>query len=265
MSVLQSVILGIVQGLTEFLPVSSSGHLLLFGKLLGVESQPLVFDIILHVGTLSAVVIVFHKDIWNMLRHPLSKPVRLLVLATIPAVIFTLLFNKFVEASFEGTFLGFGFILTAVILFFADRKETFRPRKFSHMGASDALIMGGMQAVAILPGVSRSGSTIAGGLFAGLDRQLAARFGFLMSIPAILGSLVFKFKDFMELGSGDIGTLAIVLGLLAALVTGIFAIKFMMKMVAEKKLSVFAIYVLILGAFVVFDQLVTNILFVNPF
>ncbi len=258
MTFLQAVFLGFVQGMTEFLPVSSSGHLVLAQIILGVDTPPLVMEIILHIGTLIAVIMVLYKDIWHMLRQPFGKLVRYLVLATIPAVAVTLLFNSFIEDTFGGKFLGFGFLLTALLLFWAEKKHPRYSRKFHDMKASDALIMGGMQAVALFPGISRSGSTLVGGLWAGLDRQLAVRFSFLMSIPAILGSVVFKFKDIFTQGPGDVSTIALVFSILISTLTGILAIRFMLKLVQNKKLYGFAIYVAIFGVFVLFCQLVTG-------
>ena len=268
MSIIQAVILGLIQGLTEFLPVSSSGHLVLFRNLMSVEAAPLVFEVVVHVGTLIAVCAVFYRDIWYMIRHPLSKQTIYLVVATIPAVIVTLLFSDFVEGAFEGAMLGFGFLITAGILCLSEylAAHNRKNRSFREMKATDALVMGCMQAVALVPGISRSGSTISGGLFTGLNRKLAAKFSFLMSVPAILGSLVFEFKDLVEFGSsGEVGWLVILIGALVAAVSGFFAIKYMMKLISEKKLYVFAIYVAIVGVFVLFDQLVTNWFFTNPF
>jgi undecaprenyl-diphosphatase len=132
------------------------------------------------------------------------------------------------------------------------------------MKTTDALAMGGMQAVALFPGISRSGSTIAGGLFAGLDRQLAARFAFLMSVPAILGSLLFKFKDLLA-GAEAMGWAPLVTGAVIAAVSGYLAIKYMLYLVRNKKLYGFAVYVAVLGALVLLDQFVFNIVFSNPF
>ena len=168
MTFLQAIFLGIVQGLTEFLPVSSSGHLVLARTLLGIQTEPLIMEVILHLGTLIAVLLVFYKDIIALFRHPLGKTMRLLVIATIPAVIATLLLDNLIEEAFGGRFLSFGFLITAVLLCIAERKQVRRPRKYRQMNNWDALAMGGMQAVAMFPGVSRCGSTRVGGLFRAL-------------------------------------------------------------------------------------------------
>lgn len=256
MTFLQAIFMGIVQGLTEFLPVSSSGHLVLARTLLGIETQPLVMEVILHLGTLVAVLLVFYKDVWALIRHPLGKTMRLLVIATIPAVVATIFLDNLIEQAFGGRFLSFGFLITAVLLCVAERKQVRHPRRYRDMNNLDALAMGGMQAVAMFPGVSRSGSTLVGGLFCGLDRNLAVRFSFLMSIPAILGSLVFKFKDMITLGPGDVSTVAIIFSVLTAAIVGLMSIRFMLRMVRNHKLYGFAIYVGCVGLFVLICQLI---------
>lgn len=255
MTFLQAIFLGIVQGLTEFLPVSSSGHLVLARTLLGIQTEPLIMEVILHLGTLIAVLLVFYKDIIALFRHPLGKTMRLLVIATIPAVIATLLLDNLIEEAFGGRFLSFGFLITAVLLCIAERKQVRRSRKYRQMNNWDALAMGGMQAVAMFPGVSRSGSTLVGGLFRGLDRNLAVRFSFLMSIPAILGSVVFKFKDMITQGPGDVSTVAIIFSVLVSALVGLMSIRFMLRLVRNHKLYGFAIYVACMGVFVLVCQL----------
>ena len=266
LAVWQAILLGIVQGITEFLPISSSGHLLVAGTLLGIQAPPLAFEIVLHVGTLVSVLIMFRKDILAMLKHPLGKMVQYLVIATIPAVIIALLLNGFIDQISDGRFLGFEFLATAALLAISERKLVRNPRKFTEMNAVDAVAMGGMQALgAVFPGVSRSGSTIVGGLFRGLDRKLCARFTFLMSIPAILGSLVFKLKDLMDLGSGgDIPVFALVMGTLAAAVFGVLSIRFMLNLISRKRLYGFALYVGILGLVVLILQIL-GVLFIPLF
>ncbi len=257
MAVWQAILLGVVQGITEFLPISSSGHLLVFSTVLGIKTQPLLFEIVLHAGTLVSVLLMFWKDIVAMLKHPLGKMVQYLVIATIPAVIVALLLGGVIDQIADGRFLGFEFLLTAALLAVSERKLVRNPRKFTEMNSVDALTMGGMQALgAVFPGVSRSGSTIVGGLFRGLDRKLCARFTFLMSIPAILGSLVFKIKDLMELGSGsDTPVFALAIGALSAAVFGILSIRLMLNLISRKRLYGFALYVGLLGLVVLILQI----------
>ena len=255
MTVWQAMILGLVQGVTEFLPVSSSGHLLVVRTLLGTQAEPLLFEIVVHVGTLIAVMLIFWRDIVIMLKHPFGKMARYLVIATIPAIIVALLFGDLVEEAFGGRFLGIGFLVTALLLTLSESKRVHNPRNFSRMKIADPVIIGSMQAIALFPGISRSGSTIVGGLFRGLDRKLCARFSFLMSIPAILGSLVFKFKDLMSLGSDGTSAWALIIGALFAAVSGFLAVRYMIRMISHKKLYGFAIYVGALGVIVIVCQL----------
>ena len=256
MNLWQAILLGLVQGLCEFLPVSSSGHLVLFQAILGVDDPGILLDTLLHVGTLIAIFVAFWKDIWAMIRRPLSKPVYLLVVATIPAVIATLLLGDFFERAFTGEFLGLGFLATSVILFVSGRRQGHR-REVTY---ADAAVMGCFQAFAILPGVSRSGSTISGGLLRGVDREEAARFSFLMSIPAILGSVVLQVKDLVTGGIETSLTLGpVIVGMVVAALSSLAAIKLMLCIVRRTTLKWFALYTAVLGVLVCLDQWVFHI------
>jgi len=275
MNIASAVLLGIIQGLTEFLPVSSSGHLVLFQKIFGIEEPALLFDTMLHVGTLAAVIAVLWTDIWAILRK-LNQPLTAyLIIATIPAVIFALVFRKPIEKAFEtGQFLGFCFLLTSALLAMAEllskRAAHSNLKKAGEMNWLDALIIGILQAVAIIPGVSRSGATLSGALSRRLNRSFAARFSFLLSIPAILGAAVFQLKGLIKGGetaadaqalSGGIGTATIIAGTLSAAIVGFFAVRLMLKIVRERSLWGFAIYTGALGLLVLVDQLVTHLVF----
>jgi undecaprenyl-diphosphatase len=251
MGVLESIVLGIVQGLTEFLPVSSSGHLVLLQNVFGFSEPQLFFDTMLHLGTLIAVVVVMWKSILDLFR----KPIRLvyLVIATLPAIAVTLLLKDFIEGTFTGKYLGYGFLLTAIFLTAAELLSN-RISKRRQVNAGVALGMGVMQAIAIFPAVSRSGSTIAGGLALGVGRREAAAFSFLMSIPAILGSVVLQGYEVVKAQTIPADILPTVIGTACAAVTGFFAIKFMMALISKKKLYGFAIYVALLGIWVLLDQ-----------
>ena len=235
MGIIEAVILGAVQGLTEFLPVSSSGHLVLLQKIFGISEPVLLFDTMVHVGTLAAVFVVLWKDIWGILRRIIQPVTDFLILATIPTVIVALLLKDQIEAAFEsGQFLGFAFLFTALALFASEAlaKRPGRVKPAESMGVLDALTIGLCQAVAIIPGVSRCGLTLSGALSRKLDRVFAARFAFLLSIPAILGALVLQVKDLADGGSaGGIGTAPIIAGTVTAAIVGFFAIKFMLKIV----------------------------------
>jgi undecaprenyl-diphosphatase len=263
MDILQAVILGIVQGLTEFLPVSSSGHLVLMQKIFGIEEAALFFDTMLHAGTLLAVFAVLWQDIWAILKKPFQPLLFFLILATLPAVAAALAFRKPLEYAFEsGQFLGISFLVTSALLVIAEllsRRARAREglKNAKSMNWLDALVIGVLQAIAIIPGVSRSGATISGALSRKLDRDFAARFSFLLSIPAILGAVVLHSKDLVSgtPADGGIGAAAVIAGSLTAAVVGFFAIKFMLKIIKEKSLFGFAIYTAILGLLVIVDQL----------
>ncbi|MDO5110799.1 MAG: undecaprenyl-diphosphate phosphatase [Clostridia bacterium] len=260
MSIWIAVLLGLVQGLCEFLPVSSSGHLVLLQTICGVEGDVLLFDTLLHVGTLIAVCAVFYKELWEMLKKPFQKKVYLLLVATVVTSAIALLFEEQIEALFAGQLLGVGFLLTALILMVSE-KMTDGKRSITDMNYAQAAGVGLVQAVAILPGVSRSGSTIAGSRFFGLNKGAAAEFSFILSIPAILGSCVLQAKDLLTEGTGGIGVLPVLVGMTIAAISGYFAIRWMLKLIKEKSLIGFAVYVGILGVLVLLDQYVTHIFF----
>jgi len=284
MSIIHAIVLGIIQGLTEFLPVSSSGHLVLFQKIFGISEAALLFDTMLHVGTLAAVVAVLWKDIWAILRK-LNQPLTAyLIIATVPTVIAALVFRKPLERAFEtGHFLGFAFLVTSALLAVAEllarrgavKSSTAKSKSPTALRLSlklpDALVIGVMQAIAIIPGISRSGATLSGALSRRLDRDLAARFSFLLSIPAILGAVVFQLKDLVKgdeaeaVGSvtapDGIGTAAMIAGTLSAAIVGFFAVRLMLKIVREKSLWGFAIYTGVLGALVLLDQFALRLVF----
>ncbi len=255
MDLLQAIVLGAAQGFTEFLPVSSSGHLVLLQNIFGIGGDvPMIFDIMLHVGTLISVFVVLWKDIWAILRHPLQNKLGMLVLATIPAVVVALLFEDQISTAFDGQYLAYCFYATAAILIVAEVIATRIKAKRQEVVLPNALAMGCMQALAIFPGISRSGSTLAGGLASGLNRNTAARYSFIMSIPVILGSLVVGAKDLKENGMGEVGGLEILVGTAIAAVCGFVAIKFMLNLIQRKRLYGFAIYVACVATFVLLDQ-----------
>jgi undecaprenyl-diphosphatase len=280
MSVFQAIILGLIQGITEFLPVSSSGHLVLFQKIFKITEPALLFDTLVHCGTLAAVVVVLRRDILNILTRLLQPLTLYLIIATIPAVIIALLFKGSIEEAFNsGAFLGFAFLITAALLCFSE--VLFRrpgkpgglpgliegaglPRNQDEMSWRDALVIGALQAVAIMPGVSRSGATLSGALSRRLDRDFAARFSFLLSIPAILGALVLQIKDLAgeaPQAAPGIGALPLAAGALSAALVGFFSIRIMLKIVREKSLLGFAVYTALLGTLVLVDRFAVHLVF----
>lgn len=266
MTNLQALILGIVQGLTEFLPVSSSGHLVLVPYLLNwqiPEEQVFVFDVLVQLGTLVAVIIYFWKDLWSIATAFVTSfwkreeyrrtEVRLgwfIILATIPAVILGLLFKDTFEAAFSNppmtaAFLGF----TALLLIAAEAFGK-RSRTMEQLNWLDALIVGFFQVLALFPGVSRSGATITGGMTRGLDRRGAARFSFLIAVPSMLGAGVLATLDLLQvpdLGS-FIGPMAI--GFITAGVVGYFSIHWLLRYLTRNPLNYFAIYLVIVSTLV---------------
>ena len=261
MNTIEAFFLGAIQGLTEFLPISSSGHLLLLEKLMNIDAHSgdlLLLNILLHFGTLAAVFMVYWRRILFMIRHPFKSELPLLVIATIPAVIAALVVD-FSEA-FEGKFIIWSFYLTSVVLVAGSIINKRRHKNRSmHKPVRwyDAVVMGVMQAIAILPGLSRSGSTISGGVASGLSRKRAADFAFLMSIPAILGSAVLELKDviFGEV-SVSLQFLPTLVGVVAAAVFGLIAIKGFLALIRKISMNVFAVYTFLLGSFLLLNKYV---------
>jgi undecaprenyl-diphosphatase len=259
MTILQALILGIVQGLTEFLPVSSSGHLLMFQKLMEVDMENIVtFDLALHFATLVAVVAVLWRDVLEMIKHPFSKLTLLVVAGTIPTVIIAFLFQDLFEHLLKsGVSVGIEFLFTGAILLYAECAKN-RQKGLAQMKYADAVVIGIAQGIAILPAVSRSGLTLAGALFRGLNREFALRFSFLMSIPVILGPALLDVVDFVQgdkTASLGMTPVAFALGMLAAAVSGYLAVRFMLRIFTKWSLKVFSYYVFAIGLLVLIDQL----------
>ncbi|MDR2808264.1 MAG: undecaprenyl-diphosphate phosphatase [Spirochaetaceae bacterium] len=250
MTILEAIILGAVQGLTEFLPVSSSGHLVLLQQLMHIEAPSLFFDTMLHVGTLLAVFVVLWPDIWALLRQPIQPLTSFLVLATLPTVIVALFLRDFIETFFESSnFLGIAFLITGIALFVAEyiSKRPGRFRSDLELNGRDALLVGIMQSIALLPGISRSGFTVAAALSCRLERGFAARFSFLLSIPAIIGAVIFQVQELPDKVSLSLYSMPIIAGTFTAAVVGFISIKIMLKLIQEHSLRIFACYTVILG------------------
>lgn len=250
MELWKALLLGLVQGLTEFLPISSSGHLVFGNYLLGIENATIVFEVAVHVGTLVAVLVYFRKDlamvIVDFFKGGEGRWVGwMIILGTIPTVIIGLCFKDFFESVFHAPKFAAGGLLVTSVLMFAGEKVRRGERKLTKIRWIDALVVGLLQGMAIMPGISRSGSTISAGLFAGLDRDAAARYSFLLSIPAILGALVLNLKDFAAIDSGLL--MPSVLGAVVAAVSGYAAIGILMAVLRKGKLYGFVIYTLLVG------------------
>lgn len=255
MNWIEAIILGIIQGLTEFLPVSSSGHLEISKFILGDTSLPeesLLMTVVLHAATAISTIVVFRKDILEilggLLQFKWNEQTRFslaIVLSMIPAALVGVLLEEEIEALFGGRLLLVGsmLIITAVLLLFADRAKT-TGKGVSYL---NAIIIGVAQAIAIMPGISRSGATISTSVILGIDRAKSARFSFLMVVPLILGAMA---KDLLsgEISYSSDQMIPLAIGFVAAFVTGILACTWMISLVKKAKLSWFAIYCFIVGA-----------------
>ncbi len=268
MTILDGAFLGLVQGLGEFLPVSSSGHLLLARFFLNIQTDApamKMLDILLHVGTLIPVLLIFRKDWVDMILHPVrNKTLLLLVIASVPTLVIYLAAKKIAPPGFSvfdsGWFLGTSFLITALFLLLCDRLSFRKPNANGRVGIPQAVVMGLFQGIGLIPGVSRSGSTILGGVSTGLSRTNAAKFSFMMSAPAIVGSLLMEGKDAVEEGYiGNIAPVPSLVGIIVAAAVGYLAIRFMLKIIARVPLSWFALYLAVIGIIFLVLQLTGSI------
>lgn len=239
MDILKYIFLGILQGLTEFLPVSSSGHLVLFEKL-GVVEPSLFFNLVLHVATLLAVFMVLRKDVWEWIKHPFSKEAVWIYILSIPTVIISIVSTLWLKDLLLGKYLPTGFFITSAVLFMT----TIKIKDNKDLTYKNALITGIAQGIAILPGVSRSGITIATMQLQGITREKAVILSFLMSIPVIIGGALF---EGIKEGVGDYNTMYLLIGGISAFLSGVFALKVMVKFFAKLSFAPFAIYTFLLG------------------
>lgn len=278
MSYIEAIVLGIVQGLTEFLPVSSSGHLLMLQHFFGIEADSvLIFTLLLHVGTLISVFFCYWNDIWELIKELFitigdlvkgkglrlsERPVRklgvMIIVASIPTAIIGILFEDMFEGFYE-TLLptGVGLLFTGVLLWIAQNNKK-NTTDIKDMTFKQALAVGTMQGIAICPGISRSGSTLFGGLKTGLQRDFAVKFAFLVSIPSILGSLIFEGGS--DAMASVVGTSMgpVIAGCIAAAISGVLAIKTMITVVRKLSLRYFSIYVWLVGTALIIYTLVNR-------
>jgi len=268
MNFIQSAILGLVQGLTEFIPVSSTGHLIIARKLMGLDLVgTLSFDAILQLATGFAVLIYFWRDIWNMIKNRDFKLISVLIIGTIPAIILGLFLSDYMDTVFRGTHVvAVSLILGAVLFYFAEKftKETFgRPSERlgtplsgeglpsgSEISVKNGFVVGLFQCLALVPGMSRSGSTISGGLFAGLTREVAARFSFLLSLPIIFGSGLKKVFDLYQGGLLYQAESSLIIASIFAFISGLLAIHFLIKFLKNHSLNYFGVYRIILAVII---------------
>ena len=257
-----SLLLGVLQGFTEFLPISSSGHLIVAQALLGIKKSGISFEIFVHFGTLMSIFVMFRKDIGAMtvaflktIRNPKNiaasyhsdKQFNLFVvilIATLPAGVIGILFKESFEMMFiTPNFVGYAFIMTGIILF----STKFAISRSAELGIGNGLIIGFVQAFAIIPGISRAGSTIGVGMLRGINGEEAARFSFLLAIPAIGGATLLQVFDIFEYGLKDMSLTVAGAGIISSFLTGIFAIRILMGIMKRGKLHYFSWYCIILG------------------
>ncbi len=276
LSYLESVILGLVQGLTEFLPVSSSGHLKIFGALLNRNLEgSLTFDILLHAGTLLAVIVVYYKDIllliqnffgmlWDIVRfkgvglaeHPYRRVVLMLFVGSIPAGLGSIFLKEHME-SIPIWAVGIFLLVTAALLFWSDRMES-GTKSITDITPKNALICGVFQMFALLPGISRSGSTIVGGSTQKLKREDAVKFSFLLSLISVGGAALLEIPAAVE-QIGQVGSiLPLIVGMAVAAVSGFFAIRFLISMAKKSSLSPFGIYCTAMGISSIIYGIITH-------
>ena len=249
MTVWEAIILGLVQGLTEFLPVSSSGHLLLAGRIMGLGTLGLGFELVCHLGTLLAVFLVMRKELFALVRKPFSRRMRVLGLASVCTAVIAGFISVFMRDLLEGSLLTYCFIITGILLLCCG----FASQKKAEVGYGDAAIIGLMQGVACFPGLSRSGTTIATAQFLGIPRKKAAEFSFILSIPVILGSSIIELS-LHGLGGGNVGALAMIAAFGASFIGGLFAVVFILKLLQKGNLDWFAVYLFMLSAFMLIND-----------
>ena len=277
MTAVQAFILGVLQGVSEFLPISSSGHLVLLQRLFGITEGSMSFSIVVHLGSLAALIVIMRKEIFGYLRHPLGRVPRMVIAATIPTIIIVLIFGRLFSDLFDsGASLGAGFIFTALLLLYAESRKSNKNGmggegswvsvgKPAQNALEDkitlkgALIAGVAQGIAVTPAISRSGSTIAAGMISGFGRKAAVEFAFLLSIPVILLAAA---QDVLKMIAGgdaassiSAGPLEMAVGLVASAVTGYFAARFMLTKIHKFNLKWFSLYTGVLGALILADQL----------
>lgn len=250
MSFLEAIVLGIIQGLTEFIPVSSSGHLILAQEAFGAEESTLAFDVALHVGTLIALILYFRKDIWNLAKNVFKsnsegKLARLIIYSTIPAALAGFIFGGFIDDNARTPLVvACALAVVGILMLISERYASSSVSKNDTPSTKQGLTVGFAQALALIPGVSRSGVTMTTGFFVGLGREQAAKFSFLLSIPIISGSAI----GILVLDNAQITVDGVLIaGVLAAFLSGLFAIKFMLGIIGKVGLKPFAYYRLALA------------------
>lgn len=254
MNGIESFVLGLLQGITEFLPISSSGHLYLGRHLFGLDDAGLFLDTMLHFGTLIAIITFYKDELLSIIRRPFSRLTALLIVGTIPAVVFGYLFNDFFEELAKtGVTIGWEFLITGGLLWFAETIKNGH-KKMNDITIPDALFIGCFQALAIFPAISRSGSTIAASLIRKIDRETAAYFSFLLSTPAVAGAVLLQGADLFKGTPEQVSFVTLLIATLSSAIFGYLAIQWMIDFVKKRSLKIFAVYVWVLGGLILILQ-----------
>lgn len=273
MTYFQAIILGIFQGISEFLPISSSGHLVVLQHIFGIKEGNLFFTEMLHFGTLISIFIVFFNDIIKIIAeffkmigqgiknrkfkitNIYQKMAILIIVGSVPTAFIGLLFQETFEKLYSSLLhISIAFMVTGLILWIVDKKSR-EEKKVKDMTYGDAIIIGTFQGIAIIPGISRSGSTIAGGLFRGLNRNLATEYSFLLALPATFGAALLGIKDVIETDAEVCFSLPLITGVIISAITGIISLKILIKLLQTKKLHYFSYYLWALGIILLIYQL----------
>ena len=254
--VLKSVALGLVQGFGEFLPISSSGHLLMLQRLFGLTEGGRLTTVLLHAATLAAVCIVYREQLAALIKKPIQRKTLWLIAATAVTAAITFAFGKLFDAADGGGLLWICFLVTSAILAAGELVKRNFPRRLAlgDMKLRHAALIGALQGIAVLPGISRSGATITGALICGFKKKDAAEFSFLLSVPAILGGTVLELPELFRSGAGDLSWYAILIGMAAAGISGWFSVRFMIRLITKRSLWGFSAYTALLGIFLLLDR-----------
>lgn len=268
MSFLILLILSIIQGATEFLPVSSSGHLVLMYRIINVEGNLIFLSVLLHLATLCSVLYVYRKELLKLIKKPFNNLTLCLFISTVVTIPIVWFLLKPIEKAFSGSSLALGFIITATVLIISETltKKTANHKNLSKsdnniligensINVKQAVIMGAAQGIAGFPGISRSGSTISAGLMAGVNKEFVANYSFLMSIPIILVSMFYELYDyFTSYTPIGFSTFQLIISFIITFLIGVLCIKIMLKFIKSQKLYVFAYYLVVLSIFIILND-----------
>ena len=257
MTLQKAIILAIMQGVTEFLPISSSGHLVLTRSLIGVSDVPILFDLILHLGTVTATVVVYYRKIWEILRdlgrrgEAARGNTRLflyIIVSTVITALVGFLFKGTIVGLFQNPSAVSAFLIVTGVILFATRYAQKGTRQIDEARIHVPLVIGFVQSFAMLPGISRSGSTISAGLFMGLDRELSASYSFLLSIPSVFGAVIFEYMRSHQYLYQSMGFAVVIVAFLFSLISGYAALRILLKFVQGGRLWVFSFYCFVVAA-----------------